>query len=84
MRTFISTLILVVFITNFSTAQKIKFGKVSKAELEEKFYPQDSSANAVILYKKRRTYFDYSGETGWTLVTKVHERIKIYNNDGND
>jgi hypothetical protein len=67
-----------------STAQKIKFGKVSKAELEEKFYPPDSSANAVILYKKRRTYFDYSSEQGWTLITKVHERIKIYNKDGYD
>jgi len=77
-------LIVIFLITSISTAQKIKFGKVSKTELEEKFYPQDSSANAVILYKKRRTYFDYNGETGWTLITKVHERIKIYNKEGYD
>jgi len=63
-------------------AQEIKFGKVSKQELEEKYYPQDSSANAAFLYKKRRTYYDYHGEEGWTLITKVHERIKIYNKEG--
>ncbi len=78
------TLILILFTFSISTAQKIKFGKVTKAELEEKFYSQDSSANAAVLYKKRRTHFDYSGETGWTLVTKVHERIKIYNKEGYD
>jgi len=65
-------------------AQAIKLGKVSKEELEEKYYPLDSSANAAILYKKRRTYYDYNGNEGWELVTKVHERIKIYNKEGYD
>lgn len=65
-------------------SQDVKFGKVSKQELKEKFYPLDSSANAAILYKKRRTYYDYIQNDGWVLVTKVHERIKIYNKQGND
>ncbi|MEN8186178.1 MAG: transglutaminase domain-containing protein [Bacteroidota bacterium] len=63
-------------------AQEVKFGKVSKKELEEKFYPQDTSANAVILYKKQRTYFDYDGTEGWILRTEVHTRVKLYNKDG--
>jgi len=84
MKKFISILILVFFISSFSNAQKIKFGKVSKEELEEKFYPLDSSANAAILYKKRRTIFEYNQETGWVISTKVHERIKIYNKEGYD
>ncbi|MFD1314545.1 DUF3857 domain-containing protein [Namhaeicola litoreus] len=65
-------------------AQDIKFGKISKEELEEKFYPQDTSANAVVLYKNRESYFTYNDNMGWILHTKVHERIKIYNKNGFD
>lgn len=63
-------------------AQEIKFGKVSKAELEEKFHPLDSTADASYLLKKRKTYFDYSASDGFTVVTKYHERIKIYTKEG--
>ena len=35
-------------------AQDYKYGKVSKEELLEKFYPLDSSANAAVLYKCNR------------------------------
>ena len=38
-------------------AQDVKFGKVSKEELKEKVYPTDSSANAAILYKKKKILF---------------------------
>ncbi len=76
-------LITFLFSTHFVFSQNMKFGKVSKEELQEKMYPLDSSANAAILYKKRRTYYDYDSKIGWTLVTKIHERIKIYNKDGN-
>ncbi len=79
---FIIVFTIIIFQQGF--AQKIKFGKVSKVVLEEKYYPLDSSANAVILYKKRRTYYDYHGDEGWELITKVHERIKIYNKEGYD
>ncbi len=65
-----------------SFAQDYRFGKVSKEELQEKFNPQDSSANATYLYKYRRTYFVYSQEDGFSIVTDVHERIKIYNQEG--
>jgi hypothetical protein len=80
------TIALLIILLSIQTAfsQDVKFGKVSKKELEEKFYPLDSSANAAILYKKRRTYYDYNSQNGWILVTKIHERIKIYNKNGND
>ena len=65
-------------------AQDVKFGKVSKKDLEEKLHPLDSSANAAILYKKRRSYFNYIQGEGFQLVTDVHERIKIYNKEGYD
>ncbi|MDP5106852.1 MAG: DUF3857 domain-containing protein [Polaribacter sp.] len=63
-------------------AQDYKFSKVSKEELNEQFYPLDSSASAAYLYKYRRSYFDYVQNEGFWLVTEVHERIKIYNKEG--
>lgn len=74
--------VFIIFSIHKSFAQNIKFGKVSKQELEEKYYPLDSSVNAAILYKKRRTYYDYNDQEGWKLITNVHERIKIYNKEG--
>jgi Domain of Unknown Function with PDB structure (DUF3857)/Transglutaminase-like superfamily len=79
-----SIFVIVIFVYTSSIAQEIKYGKVTKKELEEKFYPLDSSANAVVLYKKRRTYYNYNNSSGWTLITEVHERIKFYNKDGFD
>ncbi|WP_339342669.1 transglutaminase domain-containing protein, partial [uncultured Polaribacter sp.] len=58
-------------------------GKVSKAELEERFYPLDSTADAAYLYKYRRTYFEYmQDEGGFKVITDYHMRIKIYSKDG--
>ena len=74
--------IIALFITSNNTAQEVKFGKVTKKELEEKFYPNDTSANAVVLYKKRRTFYEYDGTNGWAVKTEVHERLKLYNKDG--
>ncbi|MFY0603042.1 MAG: DUF3857 domain-containing protein [Flavobacteriaceae bacterium] len=76
--------ILTLFITILSFGQEIKFGKVSKAALEEKFYPLDSTANAVYLYRYRKTYYNYSQNTGYEIVTEIHNRIKIYNKEGFD
>jgi hypothetical protein len=65
-------------------AQDYKFGKVSKAELEETFYPLDSTADAAYLFRKRRTYYDYIPNNGFQMVTEIHERIKIYTKEGFD
>lgn len=83
MKKVLSTLILVL-VVNSLIAQDYKFGKVSKEELEEQFYAKDSSANAVILYKKRKTNFKYVEGSGFQVETEMHERIKIYNSEGYD
>ena len=76
-------LIIYIFLTSFfSFSQEIKFGKVSKAELEEKFYPLDSTTDAAYLYKYRKTYFEYASNHGFIIRTDIHERIKIYNKKG--
>lgn len=77
-------IILTLFITTVQFAQEYKFGKVSKQELEEKYYPLDSTANAAYLYKYRKTYYTYNQNTYFQVVTEVHERIKIYNKKGFD
>jgi len=79
------TILLTIAFISFSltsTAQEVKFGKVSKQELQEKFYPLDSTAPAAILYKNRKTYYKYTDKHGFKVITKVHERIKIYNKEG--
>jgi hypothetical protein len=78
--------LLIILITVLSLnqikAQDYDYGDVSKEELEEKFYPQDSSANAAILYKKETIRFTYTEDKGFVQEREVHERIKIYNNEG--
>lgn len=63
-------------------AQEIKFGKVSKEELQEQFYPKDSTADAAYLYRHRKSHFDYDVDDGFRVITEVHNRIKIYNSKG--
>lgn len=77
----------ILFFTLFSLvtfAQNFDFGKVSKEELEETFNLLDSSASAAYLYKYRKTFFEYHQEKGFELITEIHERIKIYNQEGFD
>jgi hypothetical protein len=76
--------LLVLFVALSSYGQNFKFGKVSKEELQEKVHPLDSTADAAYLYAKRRSYFDYSQNDGFRIITEVHERIKIYSKDGFD
>ncbi|QTE21880.1 DUF3857 domain-containing protein [Polaribacter cellanae] len=76
-------LLTVLLISQFSLiAQNYKFGKVSKEELQEKFYPLDSTADAAYLYRKRRTYYNFVRNSGFQLVTEYHDRIKIYTKEG--
>ena len=64
-------------------SQEIEFGKISKEELLEESYPQDKSANAVVLYKHQNTYLS-SLVSSVELITEIHERVKIYNKEGFD
>lgn len=78
------TFFILILSVQFLLAQEeIKFGDVSKEELLEEEYLNDVSANAVVLYKNQKTFFVNNGSIG-RLVTKIHERIKIYNKDGFD
>ncbi|WP_298265562.1 transglutaminase [uncultured Lutibacter sp.] len=77
-------ILFVVFTTSTLSSQNYKFGEVSKEELQEKVYPLDSSANAAILYKERKTSFEYVPNEGFNVITQVFLRLKIYNKEGFD
>ncbi len=77
-------IVFVCFCTSMLFSQEYKFGKISIKELEEKVYTKDSVANAVYLYKSRRTYYEYNTSTGFNVITEVKQRIKIYNKKGYD
>ncbi|MCM8568999.1 DUF3857 domain-containing protein [Gramella jeungdoensis] len=65
-------------------SQNYKFGKVSREELKSKEHSTDKDADAAILFKKQAIYYDFNQNTGFEMVTDVHERIKIYNKEGFD
>jgi hypothetical protein len=71
-------------VTLITYSQEYKFGKISKEALEEKVYAKDSVADAVYLYKSRRTYYSYNTSTGFNVITEVKKRVKIYNKKGFD
>lgn len=63
-------------------AQKHELGNVTLEELKEKVCPKDSSAVAAILFEKGRTFFDYKQSEGFSIVTEVEVKIKIYKKEG--
>ncbi|AOW08322.1 DUF3857 domain-containing protein [Flavobacterium gilvum] len=79
-RVIITILLVCVFIK--SEAQNYQLGKVTKAELEQKVHPKDSSAAAAILFKKGRTYFSYNKDAGFTANHVCEVKIKIYKKEG--
>ena len=77
-------LILSLHIITLGYAQDFKFGKVSAEELQEQYYPLDSSAHAAMLYRDYNVRFDYIENQGFHQIVQVHERIKIYDKEGFD
>ncbi len=75
---------LLLLVQQVVSSNEIKFGKVSKEEVaatEHATYPE---ANAAILHKEERVWYDYQYNKGWSLIREVHYRIKIYNKEGFD
>ena len=70
---------------NFAKAQeapKIKFEKVSDEELQMITYPNDSTADAVILFDDGSSNVNYDTEKGFVLTYDRFVRIKILKQSG--
>ncbi|GGF63419.1 DUF3857 domain-containing protein [Wenyingzhuangia marina] len=77
-------LIIMVLGLNNMKAQDRKFGKITKEELKEEVCSIDSIAEAAYLYKTKEVSFEYDKEKGFQKIVKVHDIIKIYNEEGFD
>lgn len=74
-------LTLVVLLVTVNTYSQIKeFKKITVADLEQKVYPNDTSAVAAYLYQVGKVHYEYN--MGFTTVTTVKTRIKIFKKAG--
>jgi hypothetical protein len=73
-RWLVATIVIVISHSSF-TQEKVKYGIVSKADLEMEYYPSDTTAPAAILYD--RGYFN-----GTRREFTRHTRLKIFNATG--
>ena len=80
------TLFLLFTLTLAANAQdkSFKFGKVDESEVKQKEHPIEKDAEAAILYKKERVYYNYNNSEGFQTVRDVHIRVKIYSKSGLD
>ncbi|MGB4846792.1 MAG: DUF3857 and transglutaminase domain-containing protein [Saprospiraceae bacterium] len=85
MKTLLPLLIIFLSFVNSSFSQdiKIKFGKVSPADLVMKVYPADTQAIAVILSKKGRISYDVKVDK-YSLTEDRHVVIKLLTDAGID
>ncbi len=65
-------------------APKVKFEKVSEEELKMQVYPNDTTAEAVILYDEGTSYINYVIGQGFMLNHERFVRIKILRQKGVD
>lgn len=65
-------------------SQKLELGKVTKAELLEKYNPNDTLAPATFLFKKAKTVFRYYEGKGFVSTTDFFIKLKIYKKEGFD
>ena len=63
-------------------AQNHDLGKVTISELQQKSHPTDTSAVAAVLFKKGDVTYVYNDNEGFTMLTVVKTKIKIYKKEG--
>ena len=81
MRTFF-LLTIVLLLLQPVKAQIKKFGKVSKKEFSIKNDKKYAEDDAIVLFRKYDARYSFDQNTGWRIITNVHERILLKNKDG--
>lgn len=83
MKKTISALIVMsmLFSVSVFSQEKVKFGDVTKKELDLESYEPDKDAPAVVLHEEKTTYYDFSS-AGLFVCSDYMVRIKIFTNDG--
>ncbi|ASB49848.1 DUF3857 domain-containing protein [Alkalitalea saponilacus] len=60
----------------------VRFRRIPKEDLKQTSHPLDPEAEAAILYQSCRRSITYNRSVGFQLRTRLHQRIKIYTQDG--
>lgn len=77
--------LILLFLLSFKgISQKNELGKVTIDELKERNHPSDTSAVAAILFEKGQSYFSFKQNEGFSVITEVEVKIKIYKKAGYD
>ena len=66
----------------FAQGENVKFGKIDIKDLQSTRYEKDTSAEALVLFDKGTSYYDYVEGKGFYIVYERHLRIKIYKKSG--
>jgi len=74
--------ITLLLISGFAFPQKKDLGKVTIEELSERVSPLDSSAAAAYLIKSGNVRFEFSANSGFSIVKTYKIKIKIYKKEG--
>lgn len=75
--------LLLLLILSFSGySQKYELGKVTVAELQQKRHPNDTAANAAVIFKVGRTYFEPNSQGYFAVVSEIIQKVKIYKKEG--
>ncbi len=85
----IQALVVFCFFTTSLFAQdkeeiKAKYGKVNNDDVQMKYYSNDSSAEAVVLYEEAYITFDYDHLSGVKMVFSYFGRFKVLKKSGLD
>ena len=78
----LAIVVILFFCFSKSNAQKNELGKVTVAQLQEKVYPQDTTAPAAIIFKKGKTFYTYNLSNGFSANHVYEFKIKIYKKEG--
>jgi hypothetical protein len=70
------------FLSALNAQNNFELGRVSIPELEQKLHPIDTTAEAAILFKKVRTFFEFFPGHGYTINHEYEFRFKIYKKEG--
>lgn len=77
-------LFLMAVICSIAQEKNFKFGKVSKQEIAQSEHHLEKDAEAAIIYKNERVFYEYDAQQGFRTMRDAHYRIKIYNKSGLD
>jgi Domain of Unknown Function with PDB structure (DUF3857) len=78
----ITVILVIIICCPILNAQDFKLDKVILKDVENNSYLKDTSANAIILYKSRQTYFETNKYGEWNTITEISKRVKILKKEG--